>query len=157
MRVNFIGEDLRRDTRQGKVKAKAAQIVREHRSLKKLLAGQVVGANADEWSFEALTVKNSMKNGHGLGVVRGGVAKGAASAICQTVVEQNITPTRGTCTRMLANSSRAIGDKNCMLVIWKGSQKCVRKLHIGRCENFDARFKPFAEREPRFRLRESTQ
>ena len=157
MRVNFVGENLRRDTRQSKVKANAAHIFREHRSLKKLLTCQVVGTNVDERSFEAVTMKNSMKNGHGLGIVRGGVAKGAASAICQAVVEQNIAPTRRACTRMLANDSRAIGDKDCVKGIWRGSQKRVGELHIGGCKNVDARFKPVTERKPGFWLRQSTQ
>jgi hypothetical protein len=98
-----------------------------------------------------------MKNGHGLGVVRGGVTKRTASAIRKTVEEQNIAPARRACTRVLVNDSRAIGNKNCMLVIWKGSRKRVRKLYIGGCKKVDARLKPITERGSRFGLRKPAQ
>jgi hypothetical protein len=153
MRVNFIWEKLRRDTRQGKVKAKAAQIFRKHQSLKKFLAGQVVGANVDERSFEALAVEKAMKNGHCLSVIRGGMAERTAGAIRMAVEKQNIAPTRGACTRVLVSDSRAIGNKNCMLVVWRGSQKRGRELNIGGCKDVDARFKPITKRGSRFRLR----
>ena len=87
-----------------------------------------------------------MKNGHGLGVIRGGVAKRAAGAIRKAVEKQNLAPAGRARTRVLANDSRAIGDKNSMLVIGKGSQKRVRELHIGGCKNVHARLKPITER-----------
>jgi hypothetical protein len=98
-----------------------------------------------------------MKNGHGLGVIRGGVAERATGAIRKAVEKQNIAPARGACTGVLVNDSRAISDKNCMLVIWKGSQKRVGELHIGRCKNVDGSLKPITERESRFGLRKPAQ
>jgi hypothetical protein len=111
----------------------------------------------DERSFETITVKNSVKNGHCFSVVRGGVAERTASAKGQTVKEQNIAPTRRACTRVLINDSRAVGDKYCVLVVWRGSQKRVRESYIGRRKSFNAQFKPVPEREARFGLGESIQ
>jgi hypothetical protein len=69
VRVNLIGENLGRNTREGKIEAQTAKIFRESNPFKKVLARLVVGANVDEGGVQAGTVEETVKNGHGFSVI----------------------------------------------------------------------------------------
>ena len=56
VRKDFIRENLRRDTRQLKVKAEAAQVFRKHSAVKEVLTRLIVGTDVDEGSFETMAV-----------------------------------------------------------------------------------------------------
>ena len=58
---------------------------------------------------------------------------------------------------MLVDDDRAISDKDCVTVTWKGSHNRVKELRIRGREGSNARFEPVTEREPRFGLGEAAQ
>jgi hypothetical protein len=58
---------------------------------------------------------------------------------------------------VLVDDYRAISNENCVVVIWRGSQKGVKELRIRGREGNNARFEPVTEREPRFGLGEAAQ
>jgi len=157
VRIDLVHKDLCRDSSKGKWESETAQVFREHCSVNKVLACQVVGANMDEGSIETEAVEKSVKNGHRFGVVRSWQAKRAACTIRKALIEQNIAPTSRTSTRVFCDDSRAVCDKNSGVLIWRRVWERVKEFSSRECKNFDARLKPLAERKSRFGLWESAQ
>ena len=94
------------------MEAQAARGLGECCAVQELFTGHVVGANMDEGGSQTLTVKQTVKECRGFSIVRGRLAEVAASAVSDALMEKNISPSRGTCRRVLSNDSRAVSDKH---------------------------------------------
>ena len=128
---HFVRKDFCIDRHKGKIKAQAAGRFRECCAIQELFTSHVVGANMDEGGSQALAVEQAMKYCSGFSIVGGRHAEGAASAVCNAPMEENISPSSRACRRMLINDSRTVSDKHSMKGVWKRMGERCRKIKSG--------------------------